>query len=110
MHEKLKVLTLAQQRELHLAIDCYKNVKDELSSLNRLFEMTRGARTTRSTGHNVKVPNYRTVSGRKAFSFRGPDLWNEIAVELKSLAAVNAFKNAYIRELLRDANHPGEIM
>ena len=70
-------------------------------------EKSTNRRQTRSSDTDVIVPNYRTTMGRKGFSYRGPQMWNTLTVELKNLETVNGVKNAYIRELLRDVNHPG---
>ena len=66
-----------------------------------------GRQTRRIHAKNVKVPQVDQTCGRKAFSYRGPVFWNELDTELKNKESKEAFRQAYIKELLRDQNHPG---
>ncbi len=108
MHDELKILTLDQRRELNRAIQCYKEVNEPSSGLNYMFVPVEIARSTRrSNAKKVKVPRVDQECGRKAFSYRGPVFWNNLDTELKNKESKEAFRQAYIRELLRDQNHPG---
>ena len=108
MHDELKVLTLEQQRNLNRAVQCYKEVHEPASGLNYMSEQVDTAQQTRCrNAKNVKVPRVDQVCGRKAFSYRGPVFWNDLDIELKNKESKEAFQQAYIKELLRDQNHPG---
>ena len=65
-------------------------------------------RTTRSTGTNyMVVPNIRSSTGRKAYSYRGPTYWNSLGVESRGLTERGQFKRHINKILCRDVNHPG---
>ncbi len=104
MHPELKLLTLEKRRELHLATECYKHVKTSDSSWSHMFVPKVNRRTR--TGDKYKVSELRTTTGRKAFSYRGPDFWNQVPEELKNSQNPNAFKTDYLNNILWDVNHP----
>ncbi len=107
MHNKLKILTLVQRRELNRAVDCYKHVTNPLSSLSYMFRNFENIRMTRRSNElNVKVPNIRSEIGRKAYSYRGPVCWNAIESDIKKSENKNVFKSAYTKYLLRGVDHP----
>ncbi len=106
MHNELKLLTLEQRRTLHLGTECFKHIHNEASSLHSLFEPNVG-RPTRSSGSTYKIPNLKTDTGRRAFSYRGPHHWNGLPNEAKNSENLNAFKTNYLNLILRDVNHPG---
>ena len=65
-------------------------------------------RETRSTSTNqVQVKNVRTVTGRKAFGFRGPNFWNKLETESRTILDKPAFKTHISKTVCRDVNHPG---
>ncbi len=105
MHKELKLLPLAKRREYHMATECYRQVTNPNSSLHNLFQINHGRRT-RTGNKKVKVPDIRTATGRKSFSFRGPECWNGVDEDLKSSENLDAFKRAYLNKVLRDVNHP----
>ncbi len=104
MHKELKFLTLGERQNLHLAVDCYKHVKNEESSLHNYFKVKR-SRQTRA-GEQMVVPNLWTNMGRNAYSFTGPNFWNQVPSDLKSCKNVDEFKSEYLNYILRDVNHP----
>ena len=107
MHDRLKILTLSQRRDLNRAIDCYKHVTNQKSSLSFMFERSEHARQTRRSNElNVKVPNIRSEVGQKAYSYRGPVCWNAVNSDIKQAESKDAFKSAYTLYLLRGVNHP----
>ena len=57
--------------------------------------------------HKVNVENIRTVTGRKAFGFRGPNFWNKLEIEARVIEEKRAFKNHISKLFCRDVNHPG---
>ena len=69
------------------------------------FQKTDGRRT-RTGDKKVKVPDIRSTTGRKGFSYRGQTFWNSVDEELKNSESVDAFKRTYLNRLLRDVNHP----
>ncbi len=105
MHDDLQLLTLNQRRELHLSVDCHKHVNIPDSSLNYMFKSKR-KRTTRSGPKLVEVPQRRTATGRKAFSFRGPNHWNNLDVSKRVIENQDSFKRTILKEMLRDVDHP----
>ncbi len=54
----------------------------------------------------VKVPDIRSATGRKSFSYRGPVYWNSVPEDLKNSETINSYKNSYLNKVLRDVNHP----
>ena len=88
-----------------MATECYKHVTNKESSLNSFFQCT-GGRRTRTGDKKVKVPDIRSATGRKGFSYRGPTFWNAVDEELKNCENVDAFKRTYLDKLLREVNHP----
>ena len=108
MHDELKILTLAQRRELNMAVECYKQATIDDSSLHHMFQKATRTRVTRHGNSNMMdIPRIASDLGRKAFSYRGPVFWNGMGNDLKSQSNKNTFKNAYLKKLLRDVNHPG---
>ena len=105
MHDRLTILMLDQYRDVHQDIECFKQLNNHESSLKHLFNEVEKARTFNKD--NVKVPDLRTTARRKSFAYRGPAFWNGISANLKEIETVNAFTNAYTKEILRDVNHPG---
>ncbi len=105
MHNRLKFVTSSQRRDLHLSVECYKQVNNTSSSLHHFFK-PRKSRSTRTGEKKSKVPDIRSTMGRKCFSYRGPVHWNGVSDELKNSVSANAYKRAYSNKVLRDVNHP----
>ena len=105
MHRDLKLPTLSQRRELHMGAECYKHVNNENSSLHSLFQKTSSART-RTGDSKCKVPDIRSHTGRKCFSYRGPVHWNSLSEDLKSSENIDAFKKANLDKVMRGVDHP----
>ena len=72
-----------------------------------MFKKQPNRRATSASDTDVIVPNNRMAIGRKSFAYKGPVFWNSLKTELKNIETVNGFKNAYVKELLREVNHPG---
>ena len=98
-------MVLNQRREFHLSVECFKQVTNDRSSLHHYF-VPQESRRTRTGDKRVKVPDIRSTTGRKSFSYRGPVHWNAVPEELKNCESVNAYKNSYLNRVLRDVNHP----
>ena len=89
MHQRLKFMTLNQRRDLHLSVECYKQVTNDQSSLHHFFK-ARESRNTRTGANKYEVPDIRSTMGRNCFSYRGPVHWNSVTDELKNSVSVNA--------------------
>ena len=110
MHKELNIMTLKERREFHMSVECHKNIYNEHAALKGFFiPLSEVAiRTTRMTeANNMSIPNIVTQTGRKAFSFRGPNHWNKLDDSLKKVDKLKQFKNQLQKEILRDVNHPG---
>ena len=69
---------------------------------------TAHTRETRSSHtHQVQVENIRTVTGHKAFGFRGPNFWNQLESDTRVIEDKVAFKNHISKIVRRDVNHSG---
>ena len=55
----------------------------------------------------MNVDNVRTLTGRKAYSYRGPSFWNTLDENAKQIENKNTFKKHIIEIICRDVNHPG---
>ena len=85
-----------------------KQVTVDGSSLRHMFDKIQCARPTRTQNELlVQVPFVKTEVSRKAYSYRGPSLWNTVPADIKLCETVNSFKTAYTAHRPRDANHPG---
>ncbi len=80
MHNELQILTLSQRRELNKAVECFKQATIAESSLHYMFiPQARARAMRRGEKQKVNVPRINSELGRKAFSYRGPVFWNDIA-------------------------------
>ena len=103
-------MTLKERRDYHMSVECHKNVHNQFAALHSFFTplSTIAVRTMRGTeAKQMSIPKKVTQTGRKAFSYRGPDHWNKLDVCLRNLDKVNPFKNQLLKEFMRDVNHPG---
>ena len=66
-----------------------------------------GRHTRGAVGQVMQVKNLRTDTGRKAFSFQGPTMWNSLLVGLRSISVFEEFKKA-VSEQVHDlfGDHP----
>ena len=91
-------------------MECFTGVHNEDAGLHYMFKQQDKAHTrvTRSSHtHQVKVDNIRTVTGRKAFGFRGPNFWNKLDTEARLIEEKTTFKNHISKIVCTDVNHPG---
>ena len=111
MHQELELLTLKQRRYLHRAVDCHNNIFNEEAGLNNMYKTVDDRnRVTRNTGTRyMKVPNIRSCSGRKAYSYQGPIIWNSLDNETRQITDKGAYKRHISKQLCRDVNHPGWV-
>ena len=110
MHNELQLPTLQQRRDCHLATECYKAVKNTDAGLKYMFKRldnTEGRVTRLVVAQGMEVPGLRTSQGRKSFAYRGLTCWKQLDIGLKNADSVNSFKSRYMKQLLRDVNHPG---
>ncbi len=93
-----------------MAMECFTGVHNSESGLHYMFkpkDETR-MRETRSTRTNqVEITNVRTVTGCKAFGFRGPNFWNKLETDSRTITNRPAFKTHISKVVCRDVNHPG---
>ena len=110
MHQQLELPTLAQRRTIHLAMECHNNIYNVEAGLHKMFvqvDVSR-IRDTRSTNTNyMKVKNVKSVTGRKAFEYRGPNFWNKLDSDSRKITSKPIFKNHISKLVCRDVNHPG---
>lgn len=110
MHEELDLPTLHQRRQIHTAMDCFNNIKNDEAGLHSMFipiDEDR-VRSTRSENRNMmRVPDVRSVTGRKAYSYRGPSFWNTLENESRTITTKTTFKTHITKLFCRDVNHPG---
>ena len=93
-----------------MAMECFTGVHNEESGLHYMFEQidnTRGRETRSTHTHQVKIDNIRTVTGRKAFGFRGPNFWNKLETDARLITEKVAFKNHILKLFCCDVNPPG---
>ena len=75
-----------------MAVQCSKEANELTSGLHYMFSPADTARhTRRCNAKNVKVPWVDQTCGRKAFSYRGPVFWNDLASDLKNKESKEAF-------------------
>ena len=55
----------------------------------------------------LKVENVKTMTGRKAFGFRGQNFWNHLDTETGLIESKPVFKDNISKTVCRDMNHPG---
>ena len=110
LHEELQLPLLSERRTIHMAMECFSGVHNTESGLHYMFKPQDEtcARATRSTRTNlVEVVNIRAVTGRRAFSFRGPNFWNKLEADSRTITDKPAFKTHISKVVCRDVNHPG---
>ncbi len=111
MHKELGLLKLNERRQLHLCFQLHKNIYvDDTSSLSKFFTpviAVTGHRTRGAVGKSMVVVNLRSDTGRKAFSYHGPNSWNALPLQLRSIEIFNDFKKA-VSEQVHDlfGDHP----
>ena len=108
MHNELNILTLEQRDELNMAVEYYKQATNESGSLYYMFDQMAQVQPTRRGGTNkVQVPRVDLEIGREAFSYWGPVFWNSFDNDLREKENKNTIKNIYLKQSMRDVNHPG---
>ena len=107
MHKLLDLPNLTQRRNIHLAMECFNNVNNEESGLHNLFIpiAETNVRTIRQTERKLmNVPDICTNTGQKAFSYRGPNRWNKLLLNLCAIENKNNFKKEITRLTCLDEN------
>ncbi len=108
IHKELNLLPLDKRRDLHRAQDCFKHVNDSTSSLAYMFiPWVTGRPTRRGQSKIMNIPDLRTGSGCKAYSFKGPVFWNGLPKDAHIIENKNEFKTKLNKLLMLDENHPG---
>ena len=111
LHSRCNLLLLTERRNIHMAIECHKNIYfDNQASLASFYvPVVRvvGARTRLLDSMKMVVPRVKTAAGNKAYSVRGPKFWNSLKVEFRILESFSLFKSrisASAKDMFE--NHP----
>ncbi len=100
MHIDLDLLPLDVRCHVRLVSECYKATNLQQYSLQDFFVpivRVTGPRTRAMNNVTYVVPRCKSDSGRKAFSFRGPRVWNTVPVELKNKPSYESFEVSYLK-------------
>ena len=54
----------------------------------------------------MKTENIKSVTGRKAFGFRGPNFWNNLKEETQIIENKTTFKKHVTKAMCRGVDHP----
>ena len=112
MHRSLKLELLNDRRNVHMALECHKNIYfEDQSSLAHFYvpviDIQGGIRTRHSESKFMSVPRTRTAVGGKAYSVRGPNFWNSIVKEFRLIETFSEFKTSISSSaLVMFENHP----
>ncbi len=110
LHKELEIPTLKQRRQIHMAMECFNNSKNEEADLHKMYILIDRDRmhSTRSENQNLMlVANIKSVNGRKAFSYRGPHFWNTLDNDIRQIENKSSFKTHITKVICRDVNHLG---
>ena len=109
MHTELGLIRSPDRREMHLSRLTHKNVhtSGSLSKFSHRVATGRIDRTRRCNEFNLIVPRVKTMKGSCAYSFRRPDKWNELKVDLKAITKYETFKSTIMKRTFPPfINHP----
>ncbi len=98
LHVDLNVLPFSHRRHLRVANECYKAVHCNGYSLTDFFVPivpADGCCTRAISQRRVVEPKAINNSGRRAFMFTGPRLWNKIPEEFRACQSLEVFKSEY---------------
>ena len=88
------------------SLECHKQIHSTESSLHDYFIVKENNRVTReSKTKTMKIPNFKTSTGWKAFEYQGPDHWNRLDATAKDITNINKFRTHITKGLVRDVNH-----
>ncbi len=92
---QLHWLPVAHRIKYKLAVITHKVLATgQPAYLRSLLTFYQPSRTLRSADRQLlALPYLKTEFGRKAFSYAGPVIWNEIPIEIRQLQSINAFKS-----------------
>ena len=70
--------------------------------LSELFVQNSALTTMRlrNTKADLRVPLFKTLNGQKSISFRGPNLWNQLSLDVKLAPSLANFKRRLKKEIL----------
>ncbi len=99
MHCSLKLEMLNDRRNVHMALECHKNIYFEgQASLAHFYipvmEVHGGIRTRHADSKFMTVPRTRTATGAKAYSVRGPSFWNSLLKDLRIIESYTSFRSS----------------
>ena len=87
MRRELGWPTLASRRAASVAVAVYRSVSGRspsyLSALFQASEHTHHHATRSASCRGIRVPRVKTEFGKKAFAFRGAQLWNALPASIR---------------------------
>ena len=107
MHQELSLPTIRERLEFQLSMECFKQINVPNNSLSNMFTKKETGRNTRTSNTNMMiVPKVRTNMGRNAFSFKGPDHWNRLSTNTRTITDKTEFRTSISKVNNRDVDHP----
>ena len=99
MHRSLKFELLQDRRNVHMALECHKNIYFEgQASLAHFYipvmEIQGNMRTRQAETKCMTVPRSRAAIGAKAYSIRGPSFWNSLNKNFRVIEYYSLFKSS----------------
>ena len=90
---RLHWLPISQRIEFKIALTTYKLISvHEPSYLHQLLQPYLPSRNLRSADKNLLVvPNIKSATGRRSFSFAGPTVWNSLPLSLRTSPTLATF-------------------
>ncbi len=97
LHSHCNSLLLTDRRNVHMALECHKNIYFEnQASLGHFYVpvvRVTGAHTRLLNNMHMIVPRVKTAAGMKAYSVRGSKFWNSLKMEIRLLESFNLLKS-----------------
>ena len=107
MHKELNIPNIRDRLEFQLSFEGFKQINIPDSSLANMFKPKEAGRITRSSNtKTMDVPNVRTNIGRRAFSYKGPNHWNSLPNDTRSIVDKNEFRRTISKLNNHDVDHP----
>ena len=108
LYDRVGWSSLAERRKLHWHLFLYKAIIGDCPNyITSLLEWTSGPYRTRSNDRlTLKVPRIFTEFGESAFSYCGPDSWNNLqdSLKLNSLVSMNHFRTLVTNQVNKTCN------
>lgn len=95
---------------IETAIFMYKLMNNKLPvAFNSIISSTRSIHCHNTRHTNFYIPYKRTMIGQSALSYRGPKIWNNLKVELKTKNSTHSFKRNLKQLILKESKYDGDI-